>query len=76
LQKKRADFKWSLAAYIFISIFFTGIWFLSSDSNNYFWPGWIMFWWGIGTLYQYVDAYHSNNIFSVNAEYEKLKQQN
>lgn len=76
LAKKRAGFKWSLTAYIFMSIFFTAIWFLSSGGNIYFWPGWIMFWWGIGVAYQYVDAYHTNNFFSVNKEYENLKKQN
>jgi hypothetical protein len=76
LARKRAGFKWSFAAYIFMSVLFTGLWFFSSGSNNYFWPGWILFWWGIGVAYQYVDAYHSNTFFSVKAEYENLKKQN
>jgi hypothetical protein len=73
LAKKRAGFKWSLAAYIFVSVFFTGLWFMSSGSNSYFWPGWILFWWGVGVVYQYVDAYYSTTIFSTQAEYENLK---
>jgi hypothetical protein len=73
--KKRAGFKWSLLTYIVINIFFIILWFLGDSS--YFWPIWCMLGWGIGLVFQYFNAYHrsSKGVFSVDKEYEKLKNQ-
>jgi 2TM domain-containing protein len=76
LAKKRAGFKWSLAAYIFVNVSLTAIWFFTEGTDSYFWPFWSMFGWGIGIGFQYLNCYHSNSMFSVQAEYEYLKKQN
>ena len=39
------------------------------------WPVLVMFFWGIGLVSAYLKAYHSNDIFSTEKEYEKLKNQ-
>jgi hypothetical protein len=76
LAKRRAGFKWSLTAYIFMNAFLIAVWFFTTGVGSYFWPFWSMFGWGIGIAFQYLDCYHSNSIFSVQAGYENLKEQN
>lgn len=76
LAQKRTGFKWSLMAYIFVNAFLVNTWFFTSGSYNNFWPIWPIMGWGIGLLFQYLHAYHSNNIFSAEHEYEKLKNNN
>jgi hypothetical protein len=75
IAKKRASFKWGFSAYVFIHVFLTGIWFFSSGPGSYFWPVWPMLWWGIALLFQYLGAYQGNNIFTIEQEYERLKNQ-
>jgi len=71
--KKRAGFKWSLLTYVFIHVLFTVIWFFGE--SNYFWPIWSMLGWGIGLVFQYFKAYQSTGLFSIEKEYNKLKEQ-
>jgi hypothetical protein len=75
MAKKRASFKWSLAAYVFVNSFLVMIWFFSSRDYNHFWPIWPMLGWGLGLAFQYFAAHHGDNIFSAEQEYEKLKNQ-
>jgi hypothetical protein len=76
LAKKRAGFKWSLTAYIFVNMLLIAAWFFTAGTDTYFWPFWSMFGWGIGISFQYINCYHNNSIYSVQAEYENLKKQN
>lgn len=71
--KKRAGFKWSLLTYVVINIFFVILWLLGDRA--YFWPIWCMAGWGIGIIFQYFNAYHRSKkgIFSIDKEYENLK---
>lgn len=73
IAKKRAGFKWSLLSYLGVHAFFVALWFLGD--RDHFWPIWSMLGWGIGLAFQYFDAYHKKGLFSVEKEYEKLKQQ-
>jgi hypothetical protein len=75
IAKKRAAFKWSFSAYVFVSTFLIAIWYFSSGPDSYFWPVWIMLWWGIALLFQYLSAYQGNNTFTAEQEYERLKNQ-
>ncbi len=75
MAKKRASFKWSLAAYVFVNSFLVLIWYFTSDSYDNFWPVWPMLGWGLGLAFQYFSAYHGNEIFSAEEEYNKLKNQ-
>ena len=75
IAKKRAAFKWSFSAYVFVNAFLIAVWFFSSGPDSYFWPIWVMLWWGIGLLFQYLSAYQGNNMFTAEQEYERLKNQ-
>ncbi len=75
IAKRRAGFKWNLAAYFIVNTFLIGVWYFSSGDINHFWPIWPILGWGLGVAFNYFGAYHSNNIFSVEDEYEKLRKQ-
>ena len=75
IAKRRAAFKRSLAIYFFVNLLFVITWYLSSGIGSYFWPIWPMFGWGIGIAFQYTTAYHNNNMFSAQSEYDRLKNQ-
>lgn len=72
LAKQRAGFKWHLVSYILVNSFLVALWFISD--TDYFWPIWTILGWGIGLLMNYLAVYHSNNFFSVEKEYKKLKE--
>lgn len=71
MAKQRAGFKWHLVSYLLVNTFLIAIWYFGQA--NYFWPKWTLIGWGIGLLMNYLGVYHSNNLFSVEKEYHKLK---
>lgn len=73
IAKKRASFKWSLFSYLIVNTFLVGVWYFTTGNNSYFWPIWPILGWGLGVALHYFEAYHGNNVFSVQKEYEKLK---
>jgi hypothetical protein len=75
MAKARVSFRWSFVSYFFVNAFLVVIWFFTSDIRSYFWPIWPMMGWGIGIAFQYLRAYHGNEMSSTQQEYEKLKQQ-
>ncbi|MFN4007958.1 MAG: 2TM domain-containing protein [Chitinophagaceae bacterium] len=78
LAKKRASFKRGLVSYLAVNAFLVGIWFYTTSFTGravHFWPIWPMLGWGLGLVFNYLAAYQNNNWFSVEKEYEKLKQQ-
>ena len=75
LARRRASFKWNLAAYVIANVFLVVVWYLTDDDHNNFWPIWPILGWGAGLAFHYFGAYHGHNVFSVEEEYEKLKKQ-
>jgi hypothetical protein len=73
IARKRASFKWSLTSYILVNSMLVAIWYLTSGADSYFWPVWSIIGWGFGVALHYFEAYHSHKVFSVQKEYEKLK---
>jgi hypothetical protein len=73
LARKRVGFKTNLVSYIIINMFLSGIWFFTTP-GAYFWPMWPIMGWGIGLVFNYIDAYMHDAIFSVEKEYQKLKE--
>lgn len=73
VAKRRAAFKRSLIVYLVVNAFLVAIWYYTSGTRNYFWPVWPLMGWGIGLVFQYLAAYRSNSFFSVEKEYQKLK---
>jgi hypothetical protein len=75
IAKKRASFKWNFSAYVFANAFLMAVWYFSSVLGSYFWPVWVVLWWGIALLFQYLAAYQGNKMFSTEHQYERLKNQ-
>ena len=75
IAKKRAAFKWSFSVYVFVNAFLIGVWYFTTGPGNYFWPIWPILGWGIGILFQYLNAYQGNNVFTAEREHERLKNQ-
>ena len=73
VARKRAGFKKSFITYLIINAFLIGVWYFTSGAKSYFWPGWVLLGWGIGIAFQYAAAYHGNQLFTTEREYEKLK---
>jgi len=73
IAKKRSTFKLSLSIYLLINALLVGLWFYTTGAKSYFWPAWPMLGWGIGIIFQFIDAYLSNGVFSEEKEFEKLK---
>ena len=74
--KKRAGFQRSLATYFIIIAFLWAIWWFTDGRNGSHgvpWPAWVMIGWGIGILFQYLNAYGGSKKDLVDKEYEKLK---
>jgi len=76
--KARVAFRRSLLAYVVVNTMLVAIWYVTSGfhTGRNFWPIWPMLGWGIGLVFQYASAYHGNKYFSVEKEYEKMKQEN
>lgn len=73
VAKKRSAFKISVAIFIVINAFLVGLWYFTTGLHSYFWPAWAMLGWGLGIVFQFVDAYMTNGLFSEEKEFEKLK---
>ena len=78
IAQRRASFKYHLATYIIVNIFFWILWYFSgrhSSHEGWPWPIWPMLGWGIGLFFHYLGAYVFPKENSVEREYEKLKKQ-
>jgi 2TM domain len=79
MAKKRANFQRSLASYFIINAFLWAIWWFTvgrrGEHYGMPWPAWVMIGWGIGLLFQYMNAYGGSRKDLIDKEYEKLKNQ-
>jgi len=77
MAKKRADFQRSLASYFIVNAFLWIIWWFTRGKDGYDggipWPAWPMLGWGVGLLFQYLNAYGGEKNDLVEKEYQKLK---
>ena len=75
--KKRAGFQRSFVFYFIVNAFLWFIWWFTAgkngDNRDMPWPVWSMLGWGIGLLFQYLNAYGGSKKDLVEKEYEKLK---
>ena len=77
IAKKRAGFKRHLATYIIINVFLWMLWLFTSRSGNIYsiWPIYVTLGWGIGLMFNFVDAYLGMKDTMAQKEYEKLVKQ-
>ena len=79
MAKKRAGFQRSLVSYFVTNALLWFIWWYTSgrhgDNDRMPWPAWVMIGWGIGLIFQYMNAYGGSKKDLVDKEYEKLKNQ-
>jgi len=59
--------------YILVNCMLVALWCFTNGVKSYFWPMWPILGWGLGILYQFVDAYMGNTVFSDEKEFERLK---
>ena len=75
IAKKRVEekkkFYQHLSTYVVMSIFFYMINYLSNPGHWWFY--WPMLGWGVGLLFQYMNAYGGEKNDLVEKEYQKLK---
>lgn len=80
MAKKRANFQRSLASYFIVNGFLWALWWFTSGrhgaNHGTPWPLWVMLGWGIGLIFQYMDAYGGNKNDLIEKEYDKLKNKN
>ena len=79
MAKKRAAFQRSLVSYFIINAFLWAIWWFTAGRRGFGrhspWPVWVMLAWGVGLVFQYLDAYGGSKTDLVEKEYDKLKNQ-
>ena len=77
IAKKRAGFQRSLVSYFVINGLLWFIWWFTVGrrgiNRDMPWPVWSMLGWGIGLLFQYLNAYGGAKQELVEKEYKKLK---
>lgn len=73
MAKKRAGFQRSLASYFIVNGFLWAIWWFGDDREGLPWPVWPMLGWGIGLVFQYLNAYGGSKDDLAEKEYQKLK---
>lgn len=54
--KKKREFVQSSIAFVIVNLGLIAIWWFLSPTEH-FWPAWVIFGWGIGLAFQYVDAF-------------------
>ncbi len=74
IAKLRVKFKESAIAYVAVNALLIGIWYFVSGPRNFFWPGFPLFFWGLGLGTEYYRAYVDRGD-SVKREYEKMIQE-
>ncbi|HUR66041.1 MAG TPA: 2TM domain-containing protein [Chitinophagaceae bacterium] len=77
IARKRAGFKRDLVIYLIVNAFLWAIWLLTDDDKRHGipWPVWSTLGWGLGILFQYINAYRFPRESLAEREYEKLKKQ-
>lgn len=76
IARRRAHFQRDLVSYLFTNAILIVIWYLTSGSHGYFWPIWVLAFWGIGILTQYYWAYiKPSDLDLAEREYQKLVDQ-
>lgn len=60
--KQRMALYSSLASYLVVNAFLVFIWAMTSGTDSYFWPGWVMAGWGVGLALQAAAYFFGRNL--------------
>ncbi len=73
IAKKRVEFKDHILIYVVINLFLIiiNLWF----SPMFYWFPFVLFFWGIGLVFHWRDAYMDTEEGRVEKEFQKLKKQ-
>jgi cyanate permease len=69
--KDKREFWQHLVTYLIVNAALVGIWLLGD--NSYFWPGWVIFGWGIGIAFHAWNTFFSRPISDADVEREMRK---
>jgi hypothetical protein len=64
--RRKQQFYTNLAAYAIVNLALVGVWYVNGQGG--FWPGWVMFGWGIGI------AFHAYEVFGPSEPSEEAVQ--
>jgi len=67
--RARRGFYSHLTAYVLVNLMLVAIWYFTG--HGYFWPGWVMLFWGIGLVFNAVAVFVKSDIGSERAAVEK-----
>jgi len=67
--RRRRGFYSHLVAYVLVNLMLVAIWYFTG--RGYFWPGWVMLFWGIGLVFNGVAVFAKGDIGSERAAIEK-----
>ena len=68
--RARRGFYWHLLVYVVINLMIVGIWYFVAG-RGYFWPGWVLFGWGIALIFNAIAVFAKNDVWSERAAVEK-----
>lgn len=66
--KEKREFWQHLASYVIVNGALIGIWAIGD--RGYFWPGWVLFGWGIGIVFHAWNTFFSRPISEADVERE------
>jgi hypothetical protein len=73
--RRRRAFYSHLTAYVLVNLMLVAIWYFTG--RGYFWPGWVLLFWGIGLAFNAVAVFARGDVWSERAaiykEVEKIK---
>jgi hypothetical protein len=67
----RKGFYSHLTVYILVNLMLIAIWWFTDSGNRYFWPMWVMLFWGIGIIFNAVRVFSRHDTVKENREIEK-----
>jgi hypothetical protein len=77
LAKQRAEVKRNLTLYVVVNTILIVLWLKQQGFPlrfDNFWPGWVLFGWGIALIFSFRKAYGEDRTEMTRREYERLKQ--
>ena len=72
--KEKREFWQHLVAYVVVNAALIGIW--ARGGGGYFWPGWVLFGWGIGIVFHAWNTFFTRPITEADIERETRRLRN